>query len=60
MELDVPTQTVTAISFTGTALGNLYIHLNIIDVDLEETKDNTLAPPFDLKTYNINFPIKQY
>jgi hypothetical protein len=60
MELEVPTQTSTAISFTGTALGNLCIHLIIIDVDPELTLDNTLAPPFDLKNYNVNFPIKQY
>ena len=60
MELEVPSQTTTAISFTGAALQQFYINLIIIDVDPELTLDNTLAPPFDLKNYNVNFPINQY
>jgi hypothetical protein len=60
MELEVPTQTTSAISFIGTLLNNLCIHFIIIDVDPELTLDNTLAPPFQLKNYNNNFPINQY
>ena len=60
MELEVPSQTSTAIGFTGTALQQFYLNLIIIDVDPELTLDNTLAPPFDLKNYNVNFPINQY
>ncbi len=60
MELEVPTQTSTAISFTGTALASFCLSLILIDVDPELTLDNTLAPPFDLKNYNNNFPINQY
>ena len=60
MELEVPTQTTTAINFTGTSLSSFYINLIIIDVDPELTLDNTLAPPFQLKNYNNNFPINQY
>ena len=60
MELEVPTQTTSAINFTGTALSSFYINLIIIDVDPEQTLDNTLAPPFQLKNYNVNFPINQY
>ena len=60
MELEVASQTTTAISFTGTALASFYINLIIIDVDPELTLDNTLAPHFDLKNYNNNFPINQY
>ena len=60
MELEVPTQSTTAINFTGTSLSSFYINLIIIDVDPELTLDNTLAPPFQLKNYNNNFPINQY
>ncbi len=60
MELEVPAQTTTAINFLGTALLTFYLSLVIIDVDPEQTLDNTLGPPFDLKNYNNNFPINQY
>ena len=60
MELEVPSQTATAITFTGSALAVFHASLYIIDVDPEETQDNTLAPPFQLKNYNVNFPINQY
>ncbi len=60
MELEVPAQTTTSISFISTALLTFYLSLVIIDVDPELTLDNTLAPPFDLKNYNVNFPINQY
>ena len=60
MELELPSQITTAISFTGTALASFFVNLIIIDVDPELTLDNTLAPPFDLKNYNVNFPINQY
>ena len=59
MELEVPSQNTTAINFIG-GLPNLNVNLIIIDVDPELTLDNTLAPPFDLKNYNNNFPINQY
>ena len=60
MELEIPSQITTAITFTGTSLAIFYASLLIIDVDPEETQDNTLAPPFQLKNYNVNFPINQY
>ncbi len=60
MELEVPSQTALPINFTGTLLNQFYISFIIIDVDPELTLDNTLAPPFDLKNYNNNFPINQY
>ncbi len=60
MELEVPTQTSTAIYFTGTALASFCLSLIIIDVDPESTSNNTLAPPFDLKNYDNNFPTNQY
>ncbi len=60
MELEVPTQTTAAINFLTTSLSNFCLSLIIIDVDPELTLDNTLAPPFDLKNYNNNFPINQY
>ncbi len=59
MELEVPSQNSTAINFIGGLL-NLNVNLIIIDVDPELTLDNTLAPPFQLKNYNNNFPINQY
>jgi hypothetical protein len=59
MELEVPSQITTAINFIS-GLPNFNVNLIIIDVDPELTLDNTLAPPFDLKNYNNNFPINQY
>ena len=60
MELEVPAQTTASISFIASALLTFFLSLIIIDVDPELTLDNTLAPPFDLKNYNNNFPINQY
>ena len=59
MELEVPSQNSTAINFIGGLL-HFNVNLIIIDVDPELTLDNTLAPPFQLKNYNNNFPINQY
>ena len=60
MELEVPSQTSASINFRGVSLQTFCLSLIIIDVDPELTLDNTLAPPFDLKNYNVNFPINQY
>ncbi len=49
MELELPSQTTAAITFTGSSLNNFYIDLIIIDVDPELTQDNTLASPFELR-----------
>ena len=59
MELEVPSQITTAINYIS-GLPNFNVNLIIIDVDPELTLDNTLAPPFDLKNYNVKFPINQY
>ena len=59
MELEVPSQTSLSIAFVNN-LVTFCLSLIIIDVDPELTLDNTLAPPFDLKNYNNNFPINQY
>ena len=60
IELEVPTAT-SAIEFiTGTPLSSFYINFVIIDEDLQISHDTTLAPPINFKTYNSNFPIKQY
>jgi hypothetical protein len=60
IEFEVPAQTTTSISFISLSLLTFFLSLIIIDVDPELTLDNTLAPPFDLKNYNVNFPINQY
>jgi hypothetical protein len=57
MELEVPAQTTTSISFVA-ALLTFFLSLVIVDVDSELTLDNTIAPRFDLKNYKVNFPIK--
>lgn len=59
MEFEVPSQTVTAITFNS-AMASFYTSLIIIDVDEEITQDNTLAPPFELRNYNVNVPIRQF
>ncbi len=61
IELERPNQTTTAIDYiTDNPLNNLYINLDIIDEDPEITTDTILAPPIDMKHYNVNMPIKQY
>jgi hypothetical protein len=61
IELECPGQTTTAIDYiTSNPLNNLYINLVIIDEDPEKTTDTILAPPIDMKHYNVNMPIKQY
>ena len=61
LELEVPSQEISGIEFiTGSPLSNFYINFVIIDEDLEATYDTTLAPPINYKTYNLNYPIKQY
>ena len=61
IELEVPTQTSSAIEFiSGTPLSSFYINFVIIDEDLQISHYTTLAPPINFKTYNSNFPIKQY
>jgi len=60
-ELEFPAQQSTSIDFiTNQPLRNLYINLIIVDEDDEETKDINLAPPIDMKNYNINMPIRPY
>ena len=60
IELECPSQTTSAIDFTtGSPLSNFYMNLVIVDEDLERTFDTVLAPPVDMKNYNIgHFPIK--
>ena len=61
IELECPSQTTTAIDYiTSNVLSNLYINLVIIDEDLQITTDTILAPPIDMKHYNVNMPIKMY
>ena len=61
IELECPGQTTTAIDYiTSNPLNNLYINLVIIDSDPEITTDTILAPPIDMKHYNVNMPIKMY
>jgi hypothetical protein len=61
IELECPSQTTTAIDYiTGNPLNNLYINLVIIDEDPEITTDTILAPPIDMKHYNVNMPIRLY
>ncbi len=61
IELECPSQTTTAIDYiTSNPLNNLYINLVIIDSDPEITTDTILAPPIDMKHYNVNMPIRLY
>ena len=61
IELECPGQTASAIDYiTSNPLNNLYINLVIIDSDPEITTDTILAPPIDMKHYNVNMPIKMY
>ena len=60
LELEIESSNITAsINFVN-ALNNFYITLIILDKDNEETNDINLAPPIDMKHYNINNPIQQY
>jgi hypothetical protein len=61
IELECPSQTTTAIDYiTSNPLNNLYINLVIVDEDPEITTDTILAPPIDMKHYNVNMPIRLY
>ena len=61
IELECPSQTTTAIDYiTSNVLNNLYINLVIVDEDPEITTDTILAPPIDMKHYNVNMPIRLY
>jgi hypothetical protein len=57
LELECPTAT-TAVTLIGAQppLNTFYINLVIVDEDLEQTKDNALAPQinYDLNTNNFN------
>jgi len=60
-ELEIPGQQGIAVDFiTNNPLKNLYINLVIVDEDLELTNDTILAPPIDMKNYNINMPIRPF
>ena len=60
-ELEIPAQTTSAVDFlTSNPLKNLYINLVIVDEDLETTNDTLLAPPINMKNYNVNMPIRPY
>ncbi len=51
----------TAVDYiTSNPLNNLYINLVIIDSDPEITTDTILAPPIDMKHYNIDMPMRLY
>ena len=60
MELEVPAASTNIDFLTGKPLSTLFINLIIVDEDPLLTKDLTLAPPIDYKSYNINVPIRQY
>ena len=60
MELECPSATSNIDFLTNTPLNNFYINFVIIDEDLETTLDTVLAPPINMKNYNVNYPIKMY
>jgi hypothetical protein len=61
IELECPSQNTTAVDYiTNNPLNDLYINLVIIDEDPEITTDTILAPPIDMKHYNVNMPIRMY
>ena len=45
---------------TGTPFRSFFISLVIVDIDKELTSDMNLAPPINMKNYNINMPIRQW
>ena len=62
IDLEIENNNLTAnIDFiTGTPLGKCFITLIIVDRDNEPTTDISLAPPIDMKSHNINVPIRPY
>ena len=62
IDLEIESNNLTAnIDFiTGTPLSKFFITLIIVDRDNEPTTDINLAPPIDMKNYNINVPIRPY
>ena len=62
IELEIESNNLTNnIDFiTNTPLSKFFITLIIVDRDNEETTDINLAPPIDMKNYNINMPIRPY
>ena len=62
IELEIESNSLSAnIDFlTGTPLNKFFITLIIVDRDNEPTTDINLAPPIDMKNYNINVPIRPY
>jgi len=61
MELECPSQTSSAIDFiTGNPLNNFYVHLVIIDEDLERTYDSALTSTIDYKNWRNNMPINTH
>ena len=60
IELECPSATSAIDYITSNPLNNLYINLVIVDEDPEITTDTILAPPIDMKHYNVNMPIKMY
>lgn len=62
IDLEIESNNLTAnIDFiTGTPLSKFFITLIIVDRDNEPTTDINLAPPVDMKNYNINVPIRPY
>jgi hypothetical protein len=60
MELECPSQTSSAIDFiTSSPLNNFYVHLVIIDEDLERTYDSALTSNIEYKNniWRNNLPI---
>jgi len=62
IDLEIESNNLTAnIDFiTGAEMKKFFITLIIIDKDNEPTTDINLAPPIDMKNYNINVPIRPY
>jgi hypothetical protein len=60
IELECPSATSAIDYITSNPLNNLYINLVIVDEDPEITTDTILAPPIDMKHYNVNMPIRLY
>ncbi len=60
VELECPSATTAVDHISSNPLNNLYINLVIIDADPEITTDSILAPPIDMKHYNVYMPIKMY
>jgi hypothetical protein len=60
IELECPSETTAVDYITSNPLSNLCIYLVIVYEDPQITTDTILAPPIDMKHYNVNMPIRLY